>query len=70
MKKTKAKKEKCCHKFGHNCSGGCTYFMGFLGAVIYFISTATGFWSGVLGVLKAIIWPLILVFEVLKFMGA
>jgi hypothetical protein len=50
--------------------GGCAYFLGFLGAAIYYISTATGFWAGVLGFLKACIWPLFLVLEALKFVGA
>ena len=39
------------------------YFMGFIGSVIYFVSTATGFWDGVLGVLKSIVWPAFLVYE-------
>ena len=43
-------------------SGG-FYFLGFVGSAIYFISTATDFWVGVLGVLKAIVWPAFLVFE-------
>ena len=51
------------------CSGG-FYFLGFIGAAIYYISTATGFWVGVLGVLKAIVWPVFLVLELLKFLGA
>lgn len=46
------------------------YFVGFVGAAIYFISTATDFWSGVLGLLKAAIWPGFLVFEALKALGA
>ncbi|NQU98571.1 hypothetical protein HQ533_03820 [Candidatus Woesearchaeota archaeon] len=54
-----------------NCgSGGCMYMLGFLGAAIYYISTATSFWNGVLGVLKAIIWPLFLILEALKFFAA
>ena len=51
---------------------GCSqavYGLGFVGAVIYFISTATGFWMGVLGVLKALLWPGFLVYGVLKFLG-
>jgi len=40
---------------------GCFYFLGFIGAAIYFIQQSTGFWSGILGVLKAIIWPVFLV---------
>jgi hypothetical protein len=39
------------------------YFLGFIGAAIYFISSATGFWDGVLGFLKAIVWPAFLVYE-------
>jgi len=51
-------------------SGGTVYGLGFLGAVIYYISTASGFWIGVLGFLKALVWPAFLVFELLKFLGA
>jgi hypothetical protein len=51
-------------------TGGCGYFLGFIGAAIYFISTATGFWAGVLGVLKALVWPAFVVFELLKFLSA
>ncbi len=39
------------------------YFLGFLGSAIYFIGHSNGFWDGVLGFLKAIIWPLFLVYE-------
>jgi len=42
------------------------YFFGFIGAVIYYISVSTGFWDGVLGILKAIVWPAFLVYEALK----
>ena len=48
---------------------GAVYGLGFIGAAIYFISTATGFWMGVLGFLKAIIWPAILVYEAFKYMA-
>ncbi len=46
------------------------YCLGFIGAVIYYIATATGFWVGVLGVLKAIVWPVFVVYEVLSYIGA
>jgi hypothetical protein len=42
------------------------YGLGFIGAAIYFISVATSFWIGVLGFLKAIVWPVFLVYEVFK----
>ncbi len=46
------------------------YGLGFIGAAIYFISTATTFWIGVLGFLKALVWPAFLVYEALKAIGA
>jgi hypothetical protein len=49
---------------------GSLYAVGFIGAVIYYISTATDFWMGVLGFLKALVWPGFLVFELLQFLGA
>jgi len=51
-------------------SAGAVYGLGFIGAVIYYISQASGFWMGVLGILKAIVWPAFLVFEMLKNLGA
>lgn len=52
-----------------NGCGGAGYGLGFLGAAIYYVSTATGFWMGVLGILKAIVWPAFLVYEFMKFLG-
>ena len=44
------------------------YGLGLIGAAIYYLSTATGFWMGVLGFLKALIWPAFLVYQWLKFL--
>lgn len=63
---TKGKDDSCGCK-SSSCSGGCGYFLGFIGAAIYYISVATGFWVGVLGLLKAAVWPVFLVYEVLKY---
>jgi len=62
----------CCKENKNKNCGGCdmggvVYCLGFVGAAIYFIGQATGFWPGVLGVLKAIVWPAMLVYELLKF---
>ena len=46
------------------------YGVGMIGAAIYYISVATSFWMGVLGILKAIVWPAFLVYEALKSIGA
>ena len=42
------------------------YGLGFIGAVIYYISQATGFVSGFIGFLKALVWPAFLVYEALS----
>lgn len=42
------------------------YGLGFIGACVYFIGQAGTFWLGVLGFLKALVWPAFLVFEALK----
>lgn len=47
-------------------AAGAVYGLGLIGAAIYFISTATGFWIGVLGFLKAIVWPVFLVYEAFR----
>jgi len=52
-----------------NAPAGAVYGLGFIGAAIYFISHAAGFWMGVLGFLKAIVWPVFLVYEAFKHFG-
>jgi hypothetical protein len=56
-------KEHCHRREG---GGSAVYGLGFIGAAIWFISQATGFWMGVLGFLKAIVWPAFLVYEAFK----
>ena len=63
-------KQKVCSAGCCGCGcGGALYGLGFIGALVYYLATATGFWDGVLGVLKAIVWPAFLVFELLKSLG-
>jgi hypothetical protein len=54
----------------HKHGGEAVYGLGFIGAAIYYISTATGFWDGVLGVLQAMVWPVFFVYDALKFFGS
>jgi hypothetical protein len=49
-----------------NAPAGAVYGLGFIGAAVYFIAHATSFWIGVLGFLKAIVWPAFLVYEAFK----
>ena len=48
---------------------GAVYGLGLIGAAVYFISQATSFWIGVIGFLKAIVWPAFFVYEALKHFG-
>ena len=60
-----------CDTMGSNgACGGAAYCLGIIGAAVYYLSTAPGFWAGVVGFLKALAWPAFLVFELLKFLGA
>jgi hypothetical protein len=47
-------------------ASGAVYGLGLIGAAIYYIGAATGFWMGVLGFLKAIVWPVFLVLAAFK----
>ncbi len=49
-----------------NAPAGAVYGLGLIGAAIYYISVSASFWMGVLGILKAIVWPAFLVYEALK----
>lgn len=49
---------------------GAVYGLGIIGALVYFIQAADGFWMGVLGILKALVWPAFFVYELLKSVGA
>jgi len=57
---------KCYKTYHHSNGGNAVYGLGMIGAAIFYIGQATTFWMGVLGFLKAIIWPVFLVLEALK----
>lgn len=68
MAKENEKTNTCCTpKGGSSAVGGGIYGLAFIGAAIYFIQHAETFWIGVLGILKAIVWPAILVYKALEF---
>ncbi len=45
---------------------GGTYFLAFVGAAVYFIQQSTSFWDGVVGFLKALVWPAVLMYHLLQ----
>jgi len=53
-----------------NHTSNAVYGLGFIGAAIYYVMQATTFWMGVVGILKAIVWPAFLVYDALRQLGA
>jgi hypothetical protein len=64
--------EKYAHKkwHGHHHCGkstfGGVYGLAFVGAMVYYIQHSTTFWDGVLGILKALVWPALLIYKLLS----
>lgn len=52
----------------HSSGGGAVYSLGLIGALFYFLSHAQTIEQGVLGVLKAIVWPAFFVFKLFEFL--
>ncbi len=52
----------------HNQGGGAVYGLGFVGAIVYFLQQATTIWEGILGLLKSLVWPAVLVYKLLEFL--
>lgn len=55
---------------GNGRGGDAVYAIGIIGAAVYYIQTAAGFWMGVLGILKALVWPAFLVYSLLQLVHA
>ena len=54
-----------------NGTWGFFFFLAYIGAAIYFIAQSDGsFWAVVLGLLKAVVWPVFAVYHGLGVLGA
>jgi len=49
-----------------NAGGGAVYGLGLVGALVYFLQHANTLWEGVVGIVKAILWPGFLIYRVLE----
>jgi hypothetical protein len=47
-------------------TSGALYFVGFIGALVYWMQAAVGFGAVVTGFLKAIFWPAYIVYKLLE----
>jgi len=53
----------------NNGASGAVYGLGLIGAAIYFIGHAATFGAGVVGFLKAIVWPVFMVMQAFEFLA-
>ena len=53
---------------GAAAGAGAVYGIGFFGALVYYIQTATSFWDGAWGFIQALFWPGFVVYELMKFL--
>jgi hypothetical protein len=51
---------------GCNSGAGAVYGLGLVGALIYYLSHVTTLMAGAVGVLKALVWPAILILKVFE----
>lgn len=49
-----------------NAGGGAIYGLGIIGALVYYLQHATTFLLVVIGIIKAIFWPAVLLYKVLE----
>lgn len=52
----------------HKSAFGGIYGLAFIGAAVYFIQHSANFWEGVVGFLKALVWPAMLMYKLLEFL--
>lgn len=79
MAKEKAKKfnlkdlcmstKGCEDKCNNSGTGSALYCLGFIGALVYNVQTAVGVVGIFIGILKSIVWPVFVVYGLLKFLG-
>lgn len=58
------------YNYSHSSGGGdAVYGLGLIGAAVFYIQQASGFWSVIVAILKALVWPAFVVYDLLKFLG-
>ena len=68
LSKQECQEKKKIKNNGGSGVAGAVYGMGLIGAAIYYIQHAPTFWLGVLGFLKALVWPVFLIYKLLEFL--
>jgi hypothetical protein len=70
MAKDKEAKE-CCggnNWQGNRGGGDAVYGLGLIGALVYYLGHANSFVTVIMGILKSLVWPAMLVYHLLSFL--
>lgn len=51
-------------------AAGFALFVSFVGAAVYFVNQVDGFWNIIVALVKAAVWPAILIYNVLQYFTA
>lgn len=64
----KAFKDKKCGNcdHAHKSGGNAFYGLGVIGALIFYLTNASSFQEGIVGIVKAILWPAFFVYKLLE----
>jgi hypothetical protein len=75
---TKEEKKDCCcnnkenywMKRGKESGGGgdAVYGLGLIGALVYYLGHANSFQTVIMGILKSLVWPAVLIYHFLNFL--
>jgi len=47
---------------------GGIYGLAFIGAAVYYVQHSATFWEGALGILKALVWPAMLMYKLFEYL--
>jgi hypothetical protein len=50
-------------------NSGAYYGLVVIASMVYFLQHSDGFWMGCLGILKAFVWPALVIYKVLGLLG-
>ena len=53
----------------HNSGIGFAYVLGMIGSAVYWVQQAAGFGDGIIALLKALVWPAFLIYQLLRFIS-
>jgi hypothetical protein len=61
-------KQKGWKSRGSGSGGDAVYGIGLIGALVYYLQHANSFWSVIMGILKSLVWPAMMVYHLFGFL--